>query len=71
MIRENKEYKQQIEKLKASVKELSAENVDLKKKVDKVQSENKASGVVAARVVELETEVSREQHDLASTVSDL
>ncbi|KAL2247219.1 UNVERIFIED_CONTAM: hypothetical protein Sindi_2574200 [Sesamum indicum] len=71
IIRENKEYKQKIEELKSSVRDLSAENVDLKKQVNKVQSENKASQVVVARAANLETEVSRLQHDLAAAMSDL
>ncbi|KAL0328311.1 UNVERIFIED_CONTAM: hypothetical protein Scaly_2263700 [Sesamum calycinum] len=71
IIRENKEYKQKIEELKSSVRDLSAENVNLKKQVNKVQSENKASQVVVARAAQLETEVSRLQHDLAAATSDL
>ncbi|KAK4420942.1 hypothetical protein Salat_2044700 [Sesamum alatum] len=71
IIREKKGYKQQIEELKSSIKDLSAENVDLKKQVNKVQSENKVSQDVVARAAELETEVSRLQHDLAAAMSDL
>ncbi|KAL0286282.1 UNVERIFIED_CONTAM: hypothetical protein Sangu_2740800 [Sesamum angustifolium] len=71
IIRENKEYKQKIEELKSSVRDLSAENVNLKMQVNKVLSENKASQVVVSRAAELETEVSRLQHDLAAATSDL
>lgn len=71
IIRENEEYQKRIEDLKASMKELSAENVDLKKQLDKAQSENSAAAVVVARAAELETEVSRLQHDLVSAMSDL
>ncbi|KAL8506287.1 hypothetical protein ACS0TY_017238 [Phlomoides rotata] len=71
IIRENEEYKKRIEDLKASMKELSAENAGLKKQVDKLQTENTAAAVVVARAAELETEVSRLQHDLVSAMSDL
>ncbi|PIN05458.1 hypothetical protein CDL12_22001 [Handroanthus impetiginosus] len=71
IIRENKEYKQRIEELKASLKQLSSENVELKNQVEKAELESKALGAVAARAAELETEVSRLQHDLVSAMSDL
>ncbi|CAA0808668.1 Peroxisomal and mitochondrial division factor 2 [Striga hermonthica] len=70
-VQENEGYKQQLEQLKASIKELNSEIVELKKEIDKAESESKALGAVAARAAELESEVSRLQHDLVSAMSDL
>ncbi|GFP87872.1 hypothetical protein PHJA_000930900 [Phtheirospermum japonicum] len=70
-ILENEGYKQQIDELKASVKALTAETAELRKQVDEAESENKVLGSVAARAAELEADVSRLQHDLISTTSDL
>ncbi|KAG8386724.1 hypothetical protein BUALT_Bualt03G0178900 [Buddleja alternifolia] len=71
IIRENEEYKQRIEELKASLKTLTVENVEFKKRVDEAESENKMLEAVAARASELEGEVSRLQHDLVSAMSDV
>lgn len=71
IVRENKEYKQRVEDLKASVAKLSAENAELKNQMESAQSEHKAFGAVAARAADLEGEVSRLHHDLASAMSDL
>lgn len=66
-----KEYKQQIDELKASVEKLESENADLKNQKDNAQSDSKAFGAVAARAADLEGEVSRLHHDLATAMIDL
>ncbi|KAG6382254.1 hypothetical protein SASPL_158110 [Salvia splendens] len=66
-----KEYKQQIDELKASVEKLESENADLKNQTENAQSDNKAFGAVAARAADLEGEVSRLHHDLATAMIDL
>ncbi|KAL1562823.1 peroxisomal and mitochondrial division factor 2-like [Salvia divinorum] len=66
-----KEYKQQIDELTASVEKLGSENADLKNQIENAQSDNKAFGAVAARAADLEGEVSRLHHDLATALSDL
>ncbi|XP_073298451.1 peroxisomal and mitochondrial division factor 2 [Primulina huaijiensis] len=68
---QQEEYKRQIEELEDSVKVLSNENDEFKKQVNKVETENNALGAVVARAAELETDVSRLQHDLVFTMSDL
>ncbi|XP_073061034.1 peroxisomal and mitochondrial division factor 2-like [Primulina eburnea] len=68
---QKKEYKRQMEEFKDCVKVLSNDNDELKKQVNKVETENNALGAVVARAAELETDVSRLQHDLVSTMSDL
>ncbi|KAL7087235.1 hypothetical protein ACP275_13G055000 [Erythranthe tilingii] len=70
-IQQNEGYKQEIEELKASVRELSGANVEWKNKFEKAESEIKTLGSVAARAAELEIDVSRLHHDLVSAVSDL
>lgn len=71
IIRQNEDYRQQIDELTVSNKELSSENAERKKELEELQSENRMLGAVAARAAELEGEVSRLQHDLVSTMSDL
>lgn len=63
IIRQNEDYRQKIEELKASIEELSSENAEGKKEVEELQSENRTLGSEAARAAELETEVSRLQHE--------
>lgn len=71
IVRENKEHKQRVDELKASVEKLSSENEDLRNQLLNAQSENKALGFKAARAAELEGEVSKLHHDLASAMSNL
>ncbi|XP_047946449.1 peroxisomal and mitochondrial division factor 2-like [Salvia hispanica] len=66
-----KEYKQQTDELKASIQKLESENADLKNQTENAQSDNKAFGAVAARAADLEGEVSRLHHDLATAMIDL
>ncbi|KAL1560556.1 peroxisomal and mitochondrial division factor 2-like [Salvia divinorum] len=71
IIQENEDYRQKIDELKASIQELSCENVESKKELGVLQAENKVLGLVAARAADLEGEVSRLQHDLVSAMTDV
>lgn len=71
LFRENQVIKERMEKSKHSIEEIQNEKVELQKKAEKFESENRALGSVAARAAELEGEQSRLQHDLITSMNDL
>ena len=77
LVHENAESKERIKKLTAEIEELRNDEAWRKEKLGEMEKEIERSGesqkalnAVAARAAELETEVSRLQHDLISTMSD-
>ncbi|KAG6661647.1 peroxisomal and mitochondrial division factor 2-like [Carya illinoinensis] len=77
LVRENAEVRERVEKLTAEVEELQNNNASMKEKLEGMEKEieqseeaKKALDAIAARAFELETEVSRLQHDLISTMSE-
>jgi tropomyosin-2 len=78
LVRENAETKERIKKLTAEVEELKNDDAWKKEKLGEMEKEiersdegKKALEAIAARAVELETEVSRLQHDLISAMSEV
>lgn len=71
LFRENQVIKERMEKSKHSIEEIQNEKVELQKKAEKFESENRSLGSVAARAAELEGEQSRLQHDLITAMNDL
>lgn len=71
LVHENEVVKERVEKLKKTIEELDNEKAELRKKVEKSESENRALGSVAARASELEGEVVRLQHDLITASNGL
>lgn len=74
---ENTETKERIKKLTAEIEELKNDHAWKKEKLGEMENElersdeaKKALEAIAARAVELETEVSRLQHDLISAMSE-
>ncbi|KAL0002227.1 hypothetical protein SO802_016008 [Lithocarpus litseifolius] len=77
LVNENSESKERIKKLSFEIGELRNDNASKKEKLGEMEKEIERSGEelkalesVARRAVELETEVSRMQHDLISTMSE-
>ena len=77
LVNENSESKERIKKLSLEIGELRNDNAskkeklgEMEKEIERSGEELKALGSVARRAVELETEVSRMQHDLISTMSE-
>ncbi|XP_041005473.1 peroxisomal and mitochondrial division factor 2 [Juglans microcarpa x Juglans regia] len=77
LVHENAKVKERVEKLTAEVEELQNNNALMKEKLEGMEKEieqseeaKKALDAIAARALELETEVSRLQHDLISTMSE-
>ncbi|KAK7276773.1 hypothetical protein RIF29_17919 [Crotalaria pallida] len=73
---ENAERKDEIKKLKAEIEGLRSDGVELREKVKEMEREverskdaEKAVEAIAARAADLETEVSRLQHDSISEMS--
>ncbi|KAH0722035.1 hypothetical protein KY289_005079 [Solanum tuberosum] len=71
LFRENQVIKEKMEKSKHSIEEIQNEKVELQKKAEKIELENKALGSVAGRAAELEGEQSRLQHDFITSMNDL
>lgn len=71
LVRENEVVKEIEEKLKKTIEKLESERAELRKKVEKSGTENRALGSVAARASELEGEVVRLQHDLITATNGL
>lgn len=63
LVHENEVVKERISKLKGEIEESDAEN-------EKLKSESKVLDSIAGRAAQLETEVSRLQHDLISSVHE-
>jgi len=77
LVHENTETKERIKKLTAEIEELKNDYAWKNEKLGEMENEiersneaKKALEVIAARAVELESDVSRLQHDLISAVSD-
>lgn len=77
LIREYDGVKQRVEKLTAESEEMKSDKDEMEKKLEEMmreiersESDKKALDVIGARAVELETEVSRLQHDLISASSE-
>ncbi|MCD7469947.1 hypothetical protein HAX54_009367 [Datura stramonium] len=71
LFRENQVIKERMEKSKHLIEEIQNEKLELRKKAEKFESENRALGSVAARAAELEGEHSRLQHDLITAMNEL
>ncbi|CAN4087312.1 unnamed protein product [Withania somnifera] len=71
LFRENQVIKERMEKSKHSIEEIQNEKVELQKKAEKFESENRSLGLVAAQAAGLEGEQSRLQHDLITAMNDL
>ncbi|KAL4014425.1 hypothetical protein IC575_026627 [Cucumis melo] len=76
LVDENEQIKDRIERLSAEIEGLKSEEGTLKerlkemeKQVERAEEGNKVLESVAARALELETEVARLQHDLISTMN--
>lgn len=74
---ENEETKERIKKMTAQVERLKSDEAELKEKLGEKEREielsvdgKKALESIASRAVELETEVSRLQHDLITSMSE-
>ena len=77
MVKFNSESKERVKKLSLEIKELQNDNALKKEKLKEMEKEIEwfrevlnTLELVAKRAVELETEVSRMQHDLISTMSE-
>lgn len=78
LVDENAETKERIKKLTAEIEELKNDDAGKKEKLGEMEKEiersdegKKALEAIAARAVELETDVSRLQHDLISAMSEV
>ncbi|XP_052179071.1 peroxisomal and mitochondrial division factor 1-like [Diospyros lotus] len=70
LVHENDVVKGRIKKLKEETEKLESDKAELKKEVEQSEAEKKTLQSVAARAAELETDVSRMQHDLITSMSD-
>ncbi|KAF5732484.1 tropomyosin [Tripterygium wilfordii] len=77
LVRDNGEIKDQITNLTSEIEGLSTENEQLRNRLGELEGQvaeseqgKRALESIAARAVDLETEVSRLQHDLISAMSD-
>ncbi|GAV65173.1 hypothetical protein CFOL_v3_08688 [Cephalotus follicularis] len=78
LIGENQEIKERIERLAADMEEVKGREEEMKERLRFMESETEESEddkkvleSIAARAADLETEVSRLQHDLISTLSEV
>lgn len=77
LVKENEETKERIKKLTVEIEKLRSDEAELKEKVKDLEKEiqgseedKRALGAIAARAAELETEVSRLQHDLITAMAE-
>lgn len=70
LVHENDVVKERINKLKEEIKGLESDKAELKREVERSESDKRALESISARAYELETEVSRLQHDLITSVNE-
>uniref|UniRef100_A0A7N0TYM5 Uncharacterized protein n=1 Tax=Kalanchoe fedtschenkoi TaxID=63787 RepID=A0A7N0TYM5_KALFE len=70
LVKENNEVKERVKKWEEEVLGLKSEKERMQEVVKKTEEERKALAAIASRAADLETEVSRLQHDLVSAISD-
>lgn len=77
LLHETSEAKERIKKLAAEIEELKIDEasmkrqlVEMEKEIEQSEEAKKVLEVISARAMELETEVSRLQHDLITAMSD-
>ncbi|XP_059664923.1 peroxisomal and mitochondrial division factor 2 [Cornus florida] len=67
---ENKAMRERVVKLSEEIKGLESEKEEMKREIDQSVADRRALESIAARAAELETEVSRLQHDLISSMTE-
>lgn len=70
LVSKNDEKKGTIQKLTDEIEALKTDRVELNREIERSESDKKALESIAARAVELETELSRLQHDFAEATHD-
>ncbi|PON69449.1 Peroxisomal and mitochondrial division factor [Parasponia andersonii] len=78
LVAENEETKERIKKLTVEMEKLKSAEAELKerlreteKEIESFEEDKKALGAIAGRAAELETEVSRLQHDLITAMAEV
>ncbi|CAM8990160.1 unnamed protein product [Rhodiola kirilowii] len=70
LVKENEEVKEKVRKWEKEVLELRSEKEKMEELVKKAGEDGKVVDAIAGRAADLETEVSRLQHDLVSAMSE-
>ncbi|KAL7000683.1 hypothetical protein U1Q18_001836 [Sarracenia purpurea var. burkii] len=71
LIHENDVVKDRIQKLKQEIARLGSDNAELKREIERSEADKKTLESIAARAAELETELSRTQHDLITSMTEV
>ncbi|PSS17629.1 Peroxisomal and mitochondrial division factor like [Actinidia chinensis var. chinensis] len=69
-IHENEVVRERVEKMKQEIERLGSEKAARKREVERSEADKKALESIAARAAELETEVSRLQQDLITSMAE-
>ncbi|KAE9456720.1 hypothetical protein C3L33_11376, partial [Rhododendron williamsianum] len=70
LVHENDIVRERIDKLKEEIKGLESDKAELKREVEQSGADKRALESISARAYTLETEVSRLQHDLITSVNE-